>query len=95
MSISFRTGPKLTPLSSDTNLDDRLLEKIGDRLAPVGKAIELTRSKLTADKALIGFAGAPWTVITYMIEGGSSRDFAETKQWLWSYQRNLQHCLIM
>ena len=87
------TGPKLTPLSSDTDLDDTLLDKVEDRLAPVGRAIELTRSKLAADKALIGFAGAPWTVITYMIEGGSSRDFAETRQWLWSYPKEFEALL--
>ena len=76
-------GPKLTPLSLDTNLDDTLLDQIEKRLSPVGRAIELTRLNLATNKALIGFAGAPWTVITYMIEGGSSRDFAETKRWLW------------
>ena len=77
------TGPRLTPLSLDTNLDDRLLDQIEKRLSPVGRAIELTRLNLPTNKALIGFAGAPWTVITYMIEGGSSRDFAGTRKWLW------------
>ncbi len=76
-------GPRLTPLSLDTNLDDKLLDQIEKRLSPVGRAIELTRLSLSVNKPLIGFAGAPWTVITYMIEGGSSRDFAETRQWLW------------
>ena len=66
-------GPRLTPLSLDTNLDDTLLDQIEERLSPVGRAIELTRLNLPTNKALIGFAGAPWTVITYMIEGGSSR----------------------
>ena len=87
------TGPKLKPLSSDTNLDDKLLDKVGKRLAPVGRAIELTKSKLAADKALIGFAGAPWTIITYMIEGGSSRDFTQTKKWLWSYPNKFEALL--
>ncbi len=86
-------GPKLTPLSSDTNLDDTLLDRVEDRLAPVGRAIELTKSKLATDKALIGFAGAPWTIITYMIEGGSSRDFAQTRQWLWSYPNKFETLL--
>ena len=50
-------GPKLTPLSSDTNLDHTLLDKVGARLAPVGRAIELTRSKLAADKAFSSLKG--------------------------------------
>ena len=33
--------------------------------------------------ALIGFAGAPWTLITYMAEGRSSRDFAKARLWAW------------
>jgi uroporphyrinogen decarboxylase len=34
--------------------------------------------------ALIGFSGAPWTLMTYMLEGGSSRDFNLSRQFLWS-----------
>ena len=87
------TGPKLTPWTADMPLNDTLLDKISTRLTPVGTAVQLTRSKLAAEKALIGFAGAPWTVITYMIEGGSSRDFADTRQWLWSHPKEFEALL--
>ena len=87
------TGPKLTPWTADMPLDKTLLDEIDSRLAPVGKTVQLTRSKLTAEKALIGFAGAPWTVITYMVEGGSSRDFANTRQWLWSHPKEFEALL--
>lgn len=87
------TGPILKPLSPNTNLDDTLIDNIGTHLAPVGKAVGLARSKLHSDKALIGFAGAPWTIITYMIEGGSSRDFSKTKKWLWSYPKEFEALL--
>lgn len=87
------TGPKLTRWTADMTLNDALLDKIDTRLAPVGTAVQLTRSKLAAEKALIGFAGAPWTVITYMIEGGSSRDFADTRQWLWSHPKEFEALL--
>ena len=38
-------------------------------------------SELPRETALIGFAGAPWTVATYMVEGGNSRDFANVRGW--------------
>ena len=41
----------------------------------------MARAELLPEKSLIGFAGAPWTIATYMVEGGTSRDFAETKKW--------------
>ena len=86
-------GPKLDPLSAENTLDFKLLDNIEDKLAPVGQAVSLTRQKLDYHTALIGFAGAPWTVITYMIEGGSSRDFAETRQWLWSHPAEFERLL--
>src|SRR5262249_21736285 len=48
-------------------------------LAPVGETLADVREALEPHRALIGFAGAPWTVATYMIEGGSSRDRAKAK----------------
>ncbi|MDT8437567.1 MAG: uroporphyrinogen decarboxylase [Wenzhouxiangellaceae bacterium] len=45
-------------------------------------AVRLIRRDLPADTPLIGFAGSPWTVATYMIEGGSSRDFKHAKKLL-------------
>lgn len=51
------------------------------RLAPVFETVRRVRAALASDATLIGFAGAPWTVATYMVEGGTSRDFAATKRW--------------
>jgi uroporphyrinogen decarboxylase len=48
-------------------------------LAPVGEAVRRVRRDLPEQTALIGFAGAPWTVSTYMVEGGTSRDFHRVK----------------
>ncbi len=48
----------------------------------VMEAVRLIRRELPVETPLIGFAGSPWTVATYMIEGGSSRDFKQAKKLL-------------
>ena len=51
----------------------------------VYKAITLTRKKLTGRVPLIGFCGAPWTLLCYMVEGGGSKFFVESKKWIYRY----------
>jgi uroporphyrinogen decarboxylase len=77
-------GPMLDPLADSSALDENLLDDVAQKLAPVADAITRTRTLLRDDTALIGFAGAPWTVMTYMIEGGSSKDFNTSRQMLWN-----------
>lgn len=47
--------------------------------APVIETVRRVRAALPAETSFLGFAGSPWTVATYMVEGGSSRDFSDTK----------------
>ncbi len=49
------------------------------RVAPVYETVRRVAANLPDTTALIGFAGAPWTVATYMVEGGSSKDFANVR----------------
>src|SRR5205814_4384547 len=59
--------------------------RLPERLAPVYEAIRQARGALPRQTALLGFAGAPFTLACYMIEGGSSRDFAKVKSWAYSH----------
>ncbi len=68
-------GPVLDPISGPEDITLLKADRVREHLAPVFETVRLTRAELADDIALIGFAGAPWTVATYMIEGGSSRDF--------------------
>jgi uroporphyrinogen decarboxylase len=67
-------GPRLAPVKTLDALERFRDQNIHERLAPVYETVRLVRAGLPPDKALIGFAGAPWTVATYMIGGGAQRD---------------------
>jgi uroporphyrinogen decarboxylase len=68
-------GPKLEPVRDAAALE-RLCAGIDlERLAPVYEAMRQVRQSLPSGTALIGFAGAPWTVAAYMVEGRSVPDF--------------------
>ncbi|HEX9489970.1 MAG TPA: uroporphyrinogen decarboxylase [Stellaceae bacterium] len=82
-SVRFREGegPVLAPIRGPLEAERLSLDDFAERVAPVFRTIERVASLVAAQTALIGFAGAPWTVATYMVEGGSSRDFAKVKAW--------------
>lgn len=71
--VWFETGegPRLGPLPEIAALQGEV-EASTDRLAAIGETLRRVRAELEPDRALIGFAGGPWTVATYMIEGRSS-----------------------
>lgn len=68
-------GPRLSPPVKDNDL--AFLENArpaDDTLSPVYETVKRVRQALPAEKALIGFAGAPWTVATYMLAGQGTKD---------------------
>jgi uroporphyrinogen decarboxylase len=71
-------GPRLTPTLIDSGLDD--LTPFLARLEPIYETVRKVRAALDPQKALIGFAGSPWTVATYMVAGHGSRDQAEARR---------------
>jgi uroporphyrinogen decarboxylase len=56
------------------------IEAIPERLRYVSEALELLKKELAGSHALLGFGGSPWTLASYMVEGGSSDDFERIKQ---------------
>lgn len=71
-------GPRLTPPLVDAELDD--LAPFLVRLEPIYETVAKVRKKLASDKTLIGFAGSPWTVASYMVAGEGSRDQAVARR---------------
>src|SRR6056297_2073654 len=65
-------GPKLDPVGSAADLDALSLDRVADHLAPVLETVARVRAALMPDQALIGFAGAPFTVACYMEIGRAS-----------------------
>ncbi|HLZ74257.1 uroporphyrinogen decarboxylase [Phenylobacterium sp.] len=71
-------GPRLGELPDIARMADEVEASTG-RLAAIGETLARVRAELEPERALIGFAGGPWTVATYMIEGrGSQREEART-----------------
>lgn len=58
---------------------------VASELGYVYEAITLTRKKLAGRVPLIGFCGAPWTLFCYMVEGGGTKLFAQSKTWIYRY----------
>ena len=81
--VAFRegVGPVLEPLRSAADLAGLSADGLRERLAPVYATVRGLRGALPEGTALIGFAGAPWTVATYMVEGGTSRNHAQVRSW--------------
>lgn len=72
---------------------DKLRVADANDLSYVLKALELTKKTLNSRVPLIGFAGAPWTIFAYMIEGSGSKTFSKAKQFLYT-QPEAAHALL-
>ena len=82
--VAFREGegPVLEPLRHVDEIA-RLNCDVTEHLAPVYETVRRLRKSLPAETALIGFAGAPWTVATYIVGGSGSQDQAAAKAWMY------------
>jgi len=79
LSFTANVGPKFAnPVRTQKDID-ALQTDVGDKLQYVADAIKVIQQRLNSSIPLIGFAGAPFTVMSYLVEGGSSKDFKLTK----------------
>jgi uroporphyrinogen decarboxylase len=87
-------GPKFErPVRSAADIDRLLVPDPGVELKYVTDAVALVRRELRGRVPLIGFAGSPWTVATYMVEGGSSKTFGHIKRMMYEAPRELHRLL--
>lgn len=83
VAIDEGIGPHMTPVKAASEfVDDARVWAEG--VGPTNEAIGIVRAALPVEKAVIGFAGAPWTLATYLANGRGSDDQRAAK--LWSYR---------
>ena len=70
-------GPHLSPRLLDAALTS--LTAVPERLSPIYETVRQVKAALPGDKTMLGFAGSPWTVATYMVAGEGSRDQHDTR----------------
>ena len=74
-------GPRLEPVKDAKAISRLRTDGAAEALAPVYQTVRRVVAELPESVPLIGFCGAPWTVATYMVEGGGSKDQAPARAW--------------
>ncbi|ODQ67095.1 Uroporphyrinogen decarboxylase [Nadsonia fulvescens var. elongata DSM 6958] len=97
--IIDKQGPHFpTPLQTPEDIDVLLTKQDPDvrvELDWAFKAITMTRHKLEGRVPLFGFCGAPWTLMGYMIDGGGSKTYRISKEWLYKWTEDSHRLLKM
>jgi uroporphyrinogen decarboxylase len=94
LEFSEGKGPRFPqPLRDADDIRQLHHPKIENELNFVLEAIRLTQQRLAGAVPLIGFCGSPWTLTTYMVEGGGSKEFANIKSLMFG-QPQLLHSLL-
>lgn len=94
--VEMKTGvgpwlPK--PIRSAKDIENVIIPNVEETLGYVMQAIRMTKEKLNNRVPLIGFAGAPWTIFCYAVEGKGSRDFNIAKEFCFAQPKNA-HALL-
>ena len=77
LSFAAGEGPRLTPPLGDAPLES--LQAAPERLQPIYETVRRVATALPPETTFLGFAGAPWTVATYMVAGEGSKDHAAAR----------------
>ncbi|MXV52701.1 uroporphyrinogen decarboxylase [Pedobacter sp. HMF7647] len=93
LSFTNGIGPRFSNPVRSLNDVNSLATDVNDKLQYVADAIKVIQQRLNGKIPLIGFAGAPFTVMSYLVEGGSSKDFKLTKLMLHN-EPELAHKLL-
>ena len=87
-------GPVMgNPIKTEDDAFAILAEDVPEKLNHVMKAITLTRHELNGRVPLIGFAGAPWTLFCYMVQGEGSKNFDKAKAFLYQHPDASRHVM--
>lgn len=86
-------GPRLPGLISGHEFVFNDIPETIDVLEPVFETVQRVKQDLPNDKALIGFAGAPWTVATYMIRGRGGENHADVREWAYRHEDQFDHLM--
>ncbi len=87
-------GPKFTnPLQTLGSIEQLKKPNVGDELCYVTDAVATIKKGLNNRVPLIGFTGSPWTLSTYMVEGGSSKNFSKVKGLMYENPKHM-HLLL-
>lgn len=96
LGLYFETGegPRFKRIiRTEPDVDALIQPQMDDELGYVMDAVRVIRRELNGRVPLIGFSGSPWTLATYMVEGGSSKDFRHIKGMIYS-QPEVLHKLL-
>ncbi|MFZ6016186.1 MAG: uroporphyrinogen decarboxylase [Nitrospirota bacterium] len=86
LAFSDKEGPVLSkPIRSKSAVDRLIIPDIEEDMPFILEIIKILRKELENKVPLIGFSGAPFTLATYMIEGGSSKNFIHTKRMVFQH----------
>lgn len=96
LGLSFEKGEGpvfAKPIKTQADIDKLYVPDMGSDLGYVMDAVSLIRKELNGRVPLIGFSGSPWTLATYMVEGGSSKTFSKVKAMLFDQPKMLHQIL--
>ena len=87
-------GPKFShPLSSLSEINQLTKPDVSKDLSYVSEAVSVIKKNLKGRVPLIGFTGSPWTLATYMVEGGSSKTFSKVKGLMYENPKHMHQLL--